>query len=168
MNFSSLITTKMPRKIKQYKNPFIRSNFPLVVPVAFALPNLLDAISLHQQGQLGQAEAIYLKLLEISPKNADALHLLGVIAHQTGHYQNAVAIICQAIEINPNVEIYYSNLSLALQELKQFDEAVAICDKAIKLKPDYAEAYSNRGNALCLTTITVAGVLPHKQMLLDS
>ena len=138
----------MPRKIKQYKNPFLRSNLPLVVPVVSSIPNLQDAISLHQQGKLEQAEVIYRQLLEIDPTNADALHLLGVISYQNGQYQSAVTIIGQAIEINPNVESYYSNLSLALQELKEFDEAVASCDKAITLKPDYAEAYSNRGNAL--------------------
>ena len=138
----------MPRKIKQYKNPFLRSNLPLVVPVASSIPNLLDAISLHQQGKLEHAEVIYRQLLEIDGKNTDAIHLLGVISYQTGQYQRAVDLINQAIEINPNVESYYSNLSLALQELKEFDEAVASCDKAITLKPDYAEAYSNRGNAL--------------------
>jgi predicted O-linked N-acetylglucosamine transferase (SPINDLY family) len=138
----------MPRKIKQYKNPFLSAKVPLVVPVASAFPNFQDAISLHQQGQLGQAEAIYRQLLEIDPANADALHLLGVIAHQTSNHKSAVDMISHAIRINPQVSIYYSNLGNALQELKQFDAAVASFNKAIALKPDFAQAYYNLGNSL--------------------
>ena len=148
MNFSILITTKMPRKIKQYKNPFLRSNLPLVVPVASSIPNLQDATRLHQQGKLEQAEVVYRLLLEIDAKNSDALHLLGVISYQTSQYQSAVDLINQAIQINPFIASYYSNLGLALQELKLYTTAVASYDKAIELKNDFADAYSNRGNAL--------------------
>ena len=80
----------MPRKIRQYTNPFLKAKGPLLAPKASALPNLLDAIALHQQGMLGQAEAIYRQLLAIEPRNADALHLLGVIACQTGSHQDSV------------------------------------------------------------------------------
>ncbi len=107
---------------------------------ACALPNILDAIALHQQGMLGQAEARYRQLLEIEPRNADALHLLGVIAYQTGSHQSSVDLIGQAIEINANVASYHSNRGNALKELKQLDAAVASFDKASALKPDLAEA----------------------------
>jgi len=120
----------------------------MVAQGSSALPNLQNAIALHQQGQLGQAEAIYRQLLEIDPANADALHLLGVIAHQTSNHKNAVDMISHAIRINPQVSIYYSNLGNALQELKQFDAAVASFNKAIALKPDFAQAYYNLGNSL--------------------
>ena len=135
----------MARKIRQYTNPFLKAKG---APEASVLPNLLDAIALHQRGMLSQAEASYRQFLEIEPRNADALHLLGVIAYQTGRHQSSVDMIDQAIEINSNVASYYSNRGLALQVLKQLDTAVASFDKAIVLKPDYAEAYYNRGNAL--------------------
>ena len=138
----------MASKSRKYTNPFLKAKVPSAVSVAVALPNLQDAIALHQQGQLAQAEAIYRQILGLVPSNADALHLLGVIAHQTGQYKSAVEIIGKAIELNPNAAIYYSNLGISLQELKQFAAAVASYDKAIELKPDYAEASYNRGNAL--------------------
>jgi predicted O-linked N-acetylglucosamine transferase (SPINDLY family) len=138
----------MTRKFKQYTNPVIKAKEPLVAKGYSASSNLQNAILLHQQGQLGQAEAIYQLLLEIDPRNADALHLLGVIAHQTGHHQSAVDMICQAIELKPDYAEAYSNLGLALKELKQLDIALASFEKAVELKPDYAEAYSNRGNVL--------------------
>jgi predicted O-linked N-acetylglucosamine transferase (SPINDLY family) len=138
----------MPRKIKQYTNPFLKAKEPLATPTSRKLPNLENAVALHQKGQLSQAEAIYRQLLGIDPTNADALHLLGVIAHQTGNHQIAVDLINQAIEINHTDESFYLNLGNALKSLTNFDAAVASYDKAIYLKPDYAEAYSNRGVAL--------------------
>ena len=138
----------MPRQIKQYTNPFLKAKEPLATHSSQKLPNLQNAIALHRKGQLGQAEAIYIQLLGIDPTNADALHLLGVIAHQTGNHKSAIDMIGQAIEINPKVASYYSNRGNALKELQQFDAAVASYDKAIALKPDFAEAYYSRGVAL--------------------
>ena len=138
----------MPRKIKQYTNPFLKAKGPLLAPGSSALPTLQNAIALHHQGQLGQAEDIYLKLLGTDPRNTVALHMLGVIAYQTGNHQFAVDLIGQAIALKPDYAEAYSNRGNALKELNQLDAAVASYDKAIALKPDYAEAYSNRGNAL--------------------
>ena len=121
----------MHRKNKQYTNPFLKAKEPFVVQGSSALPKLQNAIALHQQGQLGQAKAIYLQLLQIDSRNADVLHLLGVIAIQTGQYIAAVEMIDRAIEVNPNAAIYYSNRGSALQELKQLDAAIASYDKAI-------------------------------------
>ena len=138
----------MPRKIKQHTNPFFKVKGQLVAQGSSTLLNLQIAIALHQQGQLGQAEAIYRQILEIDPTNADALHLLGVIAHQTGNHKSAVASYDKAIASKPDYAETYSNRGNALKELKQFDAAVASYEKTIALKPDFAETYYNRGNAL--------------------
>jgi predicted O-linked N-acetylglucosamine transferase (SPINDLY family) len=138
----------------------------MVDPIASTFPNLRDAIALHQQGKLSQAAVIYRQFLEIDPRNADALHLLGVIAHQTGHHQGAIDMIGLAIDINPNVESYHSNLGNALQELKQFDAAITSYDKAIALRPDYAEAYFNRGNALKALQHLEAAVVSYDKAIL--
>ena len=42
-----------------------------------------QAITLHQQGRLMEAESIYREILRQQPEHFDALHLLGVIAIQT-------------------------------------------------------------------------------------
>lgn len=110
--------------------------------------NIQFAITLHQQGLLEKAKAIYLKLIELDPKNADALHLLGVISHQNGNHQKAIDLFNQAIDLKPDLAAAYSNKGVALYELKQFRAAIASYDKAISLNSNYAEAYCNRGNAL--------------------
>ena len=105
----------MARKFKQYKNPFLKSQgpHPGSAVISNALPNLGDAIALHHQGQLEKAQEIYTKILNADPKNADALHLLGVMAHQRGMNHRAVELISQAIEINHTVASFHANLGIA-------------------------------------------------------
>ena len=137
----------MAQKTKHYTNPFLTTTSGTSTHGSQTRPNIQDAITHHQKGQLSQAAAIYREILATQPRNADALHLLGVICAQTGNQQGAAELIGKAILENPQVASYHSNLGLALQELKQFDAAVASYDKAISLKPNYAEPYYNRGNA---------------------
>ena len=138
----------MVRKTRQYTNPFIKPKAPLAVIADPANATIQVAIAFHQQGKLDQAEEICRQLLEVEPRSADVLHLLGVIAHQTGHNQRAVEMFDLAIEIDQYGLGNHYNKGVALQELKQFDVAVASYDKAISLNPEFAEAYSNRGIAL--------------------
>ena len=64
--------------------------------------NIQDAIALHQQGELDQAEKIYQQLLVANPINSEVLHLIGVIAYQRSQFQHAIDLISIAIEINPD------------------------------------------------------------------
>ena len=138
----------MTRKTKQYTNPFIKSKGPSTSLIASITSKIQDAVALHQQGQLGLAEALYREIVRVEPDNAEALHLLGVIAHQTGNHQDAVDLISRAIATRPNAASYYSNRGIALQELKQLEAAAASHEQAIKLKPDFADAHYNKGNVL--------------------
>ncbi len=118
-------------------------------PAAVALQDKFDqAMALHQQGSLAEAERIYREILRQQPNHFGALHRLGVIALQTRHTEQAVELIRKAIGLNPNVAAAYSDLSKALLDLKRPAEALASYDKAIALEPDYAMAYCNRGNVL--------------------
>jgi tetratricopeptide (TPR) repeat protein len=115
----------------------------------FALQaRLQSGFTLHQQGRLGEAEAVYREILRIDKRNADALHLLGVIYYQTGRHEEAVESISRAIKLSPGAAMAYYNRGNALQALNRFEDAVANFSKAISLNPHYAEAYNNRGTAL--------------------
>jgi tetratricopeptide (TPR) repeat protein len=109
---------------------------------------LQQAVALHQQGRLADAERLYEEILRQQPNNSDALHLLGVIALQSHRTEHAVELITRAIEFVPNAAGAHSNLGIALNKLKRFEEALASYDKAITLNQGYAEAYNNRGVAL--------------------
>ncbi|MGO8689326.1 MAG: tetratricopeptide repeat-containing sulfotransferase family protein [Thermoguttaceae bacterium] len=108
---------------------------------------LATAVQQHQAGRLHDAEQVYRRILAVEPNQADALHLLGVIAHQVGNHALAVAYITRAIGSNGTVAAFHSNLGNALKGQGKLDEAVACFRRALELKPAYAEAHNNLGNA---------------------
>lgn len=110
--------------------------------------NLEQALALHQQGRLVEAQAAYHEILRLSPGDCDALHMLGVVALQNGRAQEACDWIGKALAVNPDLAAAYSNLGLALYALQRPAEALAYYARALRLQPDYAEAYHNQGVAL--------------------
>jgi len=118
-------------------------------PAAAALQARLDqAMGLHRQGKIAEAERIYRDILRDQPNNSAALHLLGVIALQTRHSERAVELIGQAIALDPGHPEAHLNRGLAFRSLNRAGDALASFAKAIELNPDYAEAHFNRGLVL--------------------
>ncbi len=114
-----------------------------------AIPDAIQlALKHHQKGELQQAEAIYRQVLQVDTDNADALHLLGVIAIQHGQNEIAVGLIEKAININQAVPLYHNNAGNAYRALNKPDEAIACYRRALSLKPDYHEALNNMGSVL--------------------
>jgi len=107
-----------------------------------------SALIHHEAGRLNDAERLYVQILITSPRHADAMHLLGLIAYQTGQPRLAVEKICDAIRINGAIAFYHSNLSNALRQLGRFDEAAAACRTATELEPNFSQAHANLGAAL--------------------
>src|SRR5439155_24950423 len=66
-------------------------------------PTIEAALEHHRAGRLDRAAAIYREILTTEPRQADALHLLGVIALQTGRPALAGQLIRDAIASNPAV-----------------------------------------------------------------
>lgn len=113
------------------------------------LKRLLDeAVFHHRAGHFAQAEPLYRRILEIDPDNAEALHLLGLMAYQIGKLDQAVDLISRAIRNNSNKAAYFFNLGIVLQRQGKFLDAVAAYQQAVRLHPGYVEAYCNLGNAL--------------------
>lgn len=106
------------------------------------------ALGLHQSGSLDEAERLYHQVLAAEPDNADALHLLGVIALQKGMHESAVAWIEKAHRFQSPTPVSLDNLGKALLGLNRFREAKKCFSRALALKPDYAEAHNGLGNAL--------------------
>ena len=107
-----------------------------------------QAVRLHQQGRLDQAQALYRRVLEASPRQFDALHLLGVIERQRGAPRRAVELIQEALRVDPRQARAHCNLGAALQDLGRADDALASYEAALRLDPAYALAWDNRGNTL--------------------
>jgi Flp pilus assembly protein TadD/2-polyprenyl-3-methyl-5-hydroxy-6-metoxy-1,4-benzoquinol methylase len=109
---------------------------------------LTEAVRLHQAGQLDQAAALYRNVLATRPDNADALHLLGMVALQQGQARTAAELIHKAIALNDRETSYHFHLALALQTLNDMPGAVTSYRRALALKPNDPDIYNNLGNAL--------------------
>jgi tetratricopeptide (TPR) repeat protein len=106
------------------------------------------ALRLHQAGRLKEAEAIYRRVLEVQPRHADALHLLGVAAHHAGRPAEAIDLIGKAIAAGGRVAVYHNNMGEAYRAQDKFDEAVLHYRQALAIEPDFAMAHNNLANAL--------------------
>jgi predicted TPR repeat methyltransferase len=106
------------------------------------------ALKHHRSGRLQKAKALYRKILKVDPRNADALHMLGLLLHQQNDHEAAIRLFSRAIEYGPESTEVYTNLGSALQSCNRIDEAIAAFRQAIKINPDYALAHNNLGNAL--------------------
>jgi predicted O-linked N-acetylglucosamine transferase (SPINDLY family) len=106
------------------------------------------ALGLHQAGRLNDAEQLYLQILRIDPRHADALHFLGVLAHQSGRNDLAVDLIGRAIAQNGRVPAFYNNLGNALKAQGKLREAAASYTGALAHKPNHVGALFNLGLVL--------------------
>jgi hypothetical protein len=107
-----------------------------------------EALALHQQGRLDEAEKIYGRVLKAQRDNFDVLHLLGMLNHQRGKAGEAFRLISAALKAQPRSPDALSNLALVMHALKRDDEALASLDKALALAPGHLDALNNRGNIL--------------------
>jgi tetratricopeptide (TPR) repeat protein len=118
-------------------------------PVPFNLGQTIqEALALHQQGRLEEAERLYTRALKAQRDNFDALHLLGVLNHQRGKPGEAYRLINAALKVQPRSADALSNLAMVLHALKRDSEALATLDKALALVPGHLDALNNRGNIL--------------------
>jgi Flp pilus assembly protein TadD len=104
----------------------------------------LQAAWLHrQQGHLTQAEGICQKIIQSTPNQQDALHLLGSIALQQGNLEVAMSLLQRAIKLNPSNPEFHNNLGLAFHENGDLESAAKHYRRALELAPEYANAAFN-------------------------
>lgn len=106
------------------------------------------ALTLHQQGQLDQPEAVYREILQSEPAHFDALRMLATVEAERKHSAVALELFDQVLRINPDHATSLNYRGNALLDLQRHDEALSSYDHALRIEPDYAEALFNRGNAL--------------------
>jgi tetratricopeptide (TPR) repeat protein len=94
---------------------------------------LPKAVALHQSGHLEEALALYNEVLKAAPKNADALHLAGLVQHQLGKNETAAELVGKAVMLQSQSALYLTNYAVILNVLSRFDEAESIAAKAIKI-----------------------------------
>lgn len=105
------------------------------------------AYTAHTAGRLAEAERGYRDTLAGEPGNADAWHLLGVLAQQLGRSEEAVDAIGRAVGIAGPQPAYLSNLGIALQALNRHEEALTALNKALAGEASFTTLFA-LGNSL--------------------
>jgi tetratricopeptide (TPR) repeat protein len=109
---------------------------------------LARGFELHTAGRLAEAEALYRGVLDEAPRQADALHFLGLLAHQKGRHGEAIDLLDRALAACGPHPMIHSNLGAVHLAAGSWHGAVAHCREAVRLAPGLAAAHSNLGLAL--------------------
>jgi len=111
--------------------------------VSKAEQRFAEALTLHQRGELAEAERLYRQVIARQPDHLDALNLLGVLALQSGRNQEAIDLIARALAKNDRVADFHNNIAEAYRRCGRFDDAAAHFTKATELEPTFVAAHQN-------------------------
>lgn len=106
---------------------------------------LLAAVELHRGLDLGRAEALYRRVLEVAPAHPDALHFLGILRHAVGQSDEGVALVERAIRLVPDFAGFHNNLGNIHAERGDVPAATAAYERSIALAPGAADPHNNLG-----------------------
>ncbi|VVP25677.1 tetratricopeptide repeat-containing sulfotransferase family protein [Pseudomonas fluorescens] len=110
---------------------------------------LAEAINLAHAhwnaGQAQQAEQLCQRILAKWPQQADASHLLGLIAHGYGRQDLAISFMRQACQATSAPAIYFSNLAEMCRQQGLLVEAEQAGQQAVALAPMLVDAWNNLG-----------------------
>ncbi len=124
-----------------------------------------EAVALHRQGRLREAEKIYARVLKAAPDYFDALNLLGTVKAQLGRLGEAHRLLSAAVKINPRAPGGWTNLGHVLHTLKRDQEALECFDKARALAPDDIDVLNQHANALLSLGRAEAALSEFRQVL---
>ena len=124
-----------------------------------------EALALHRQGRLRDAEKIYARVLKAAPDHFDALNLLGTIKAQLGRVGEAHRLLSAAVKLNPRAPQAWANLGQVLHALKRDRDALECFDKALALNPDDIGIVNNRADVLLSLGRTEEALAAFRQVL---
>lgn len=124
---------------------FLNNNYP-IANQTLTIPQALDQAYAHwNAGQAQQAEQLCLRILQAQPGQADALHLMGVMAHAYGKLDMAVDLLRQACAAPGAPAPYLSNLAEMCRQKGLLAEAEQAARRAVELAPQLPAAWNNLG-----------------------
>ncbi len=109
---------------------------------------LQSAVIAHRAGDLDEVEETCRAVLDRTPEQADALHLLGLAAHQQNRNDEAVSFLERAIAAHPEAPQFHLNLGRILVSAGRLEEAEASLRAALDMGADNAPIYEHLGVVL--------------------
>ena len=109
---------------------------------------LARAYALLREGQVAQAEALVRVLLEREPRDARALHALGLIRRDSGDAVDGERLLAQSIELEPANVDFRANMANFLRRLGRLNDAEREFRAALALDPQHRGARYGLARAL--------------------
>ena len=110
--------------------------------------HLARGTELLAQGDADQARAALERALELGPKDAKVLSLLGQACYRQGQFDDAAIAWQRLVDENPVEPAARVNLGLAFLKAKHHEEARRQLEIALDLNPDHRKAMGYLGLAL--------------------
>ena len=106
-----------------------------------------QALSLHQQGKLNEAEKLYLSILSNSPNDSGILQLLGTLYLQKNEIELSKEYLNKSFNIDQNNPSTLNNLGNLEKRLRNYGKANEYYQKNID-KNNYLGSWINKSNIL--------------------
>tara|TARA_Y100000996_G_scaffold409661_1_gene390694 strand:+ start:593 stop:2149 length:1557 start_codon:yes stop_codon:yes gene_type:complete len=107
---------------------------------------LHNALSLHHQGDLDNADKIYIQILEMDKDNFMANHLHGCVLSQNKNYEDAIIYLERSVILDNNNYEANNNLGIAYKNLQNHVKSENCFKKAIDINSMDTRAYFNYAN----------------------
>lgn len=115
-------------------------------PQTFSIPDALSRAYGHwNAGQADEAEQWCQRVLAVWPGQADALHLLGLMAHAYGNLDLAISHVRQACMAPRAPAVYSSNLAEMYRQKGMLAEGEEAAQRAVSMDPSLVSAWNNLG-----------------------
>lgn len=100
----------------------------------------------YNEGDLANAGRLAQALYTLNPQNAEAVHLLGLIASRTERLALAAKLLTLAVDLKPQQPRFRLHLGELYDKQGNHEAAEGQYRQAIRLKPDFVHAHVNLGN----------------------
>jgi protein O-GlcNAc transferase len=94
--------------------------------------NLQQAFSLHRGGKFAEAAKLYRKIIKRNPRQAHALHSLGIIEAADGNHAEAARLMARSLSVQPANIPFMQNYATVLCQLGEYKTAGEVCLRGLE------------------------------------